>query len=222
VHTFSIPSGWTCPGAKECLARADKKTGKIVDGKKQTFRCFSASTEAYLTSVRDSRWQNKKLLDKAKTKAGMVDLILKSIPRTAKKIRIHVGGDFFSQAYFDAWVEVATIKEDIIFYAYTKSLNFWVKRMVEIPFNMRLTASRGGKFDHFIDTYELKYAEVVFSPVEAKELKLKIDHDDSHAMSNKVKPFALLLHGMQPQGSEASDAIKTMKKEGVQFEYSSK
>ena len=46
LKTFSLPSGWTCPGAKDCHSRADRDTGKIKDGKHTEFRCFQASAEA--------------------------------------------------------------------------------------------------------------------------------------------------------------------------------
>ena len=46
IATFSMPAGWTCPMAFDCLARADKATGKITDGPDATFRCFAASAEA--------------------------------------------------------------------------------------------------------------------------------------------------------------------------------
>jgi hypothetical protein len=62
----------------------------------------------------------------------------------------------------------------------------------------------------------------VFSEQEASDLGLEIDHDDSHAADpSKVnKDFALLIHGIQPKGSDASEAIKTLKKDGVKFAYS--
>ena len=56
IATFSIPAGHTCPGADKCMARANRLTGKISDGKSQEFRCFSASSEAAFSSVRESRW----------------------------------------------------------------------------------------------------------------------------------------------------------------------
>ena len=40
LKTFSLPSGWTCPAAKECKSRADRATGKIKDGKHTKFCCF--------------------------------------------------------------------------------------------------------------------------------------------------------------------------------------
>lgn len=222
IFTFSLPAGHSCPFANECLSKADKITGKITDGKNLQFRCFAASSESIFPNVRASRWNNFDLLRKSKDMAG---LILESLPKKASIIRIHVSGDFFSQVYFNAWLKVASIRKDVIFYAYTKSLNYWVARLgandgdvYGIPDNFRLTASYGGKWDSLIIQHGLKYAKVVYSPQEAKELGLQIDHDDSHAIKSK-KPFALLLHGMQPKGSKASEAIKNMNAKGIAYAY---
>lgn len=213
IFTFSIPAGHTCPFALDCLSKADKKTGKLKDGKNTLFRCFSASAEALYEVVRNARFHNWELLKKAKTKDGMAKLILASLPEKAQIIRIHVAGDFFNQTYFDAWLKVAQTKKDVIFYAYTKSLSYWVERLDEIPANFKLTASKGGRQDNLISEYNLKFAEVVFTEGEAKEKGLQIDHTDSLAYSYD-KPFALLLHGTQPAGSKASRALQLLRKEG--------
>lgn len=126
-----------------------------------------------------------------------------------KFVRIGVSGDFFSQDYFNAWVEVAKRHPDIIFYAYTKSIKFWLAAD-SIPSNFKLTASYGGESDALIDQANLVSAKVVFSEDEAKQLGLEIDHDDSKAIKNE-KSFALLLHGGQPAGSEASKAWQKIK-----------
>src|SRR5262245_37884234 len=52
ITTFSLPAGWTCPAAKECLSKADRKTGHIKDGKHVKFRCYAASMECRRPSVR--------------------------------------------------------------------------------------------------------------------------------------------------------------------------
>ena len=219
IHTFSLPSGHSCPGAVECLAKADRKTGRVSDGKKQKFRCFSASAEAVFTEVRKSRWRNFTLVRKERSRDKIRDLILKSLPKNAKIIRIHVGGDFYNQTYFDAWMMVAIERSDVLFYAYTKSVDFWAKRLVDLPVNFQLTASLGGKYDRMVGRLQLRTATVVFHPEDAIKRDLEIDHDDSHARSKSYKSFALLIHGTQPKGSEASTALKRMKKEEVQFEY---
>jgi hypothetical protein len=216
IQTISLLSGWSCPFAHDCLSKAvlDEVTNKrtIVDGKHTQFRCFSASQEALYTDTYNQRKHNFDLVKKKDTHE-IVDLINKSIPKKTTIIRIHVGGDFFNQKYFDAWLEVAKNTPNILFYAYTKALPFWIARLNEIPENFKLNASRGGKHDNLIKEYNLKEAVVVFSEEQAEELGLEIDHDDTHAYKQE-KSFALLIHGAQPKGSEAMKAITTLKQKG--------
>jgi hypothetical protein len=82
------------------------------------------------------------------------------------------------------------------------------------------TASLGGRDDLLIDTHGLRSARVVFSEAEAESLGLELDHDDSHAMRHGPD-FALLIHGPQPAGSEASQAISNLRKQG-EFGYGEK
>lgn len=211
IHTFSLPAGHTCPGALHCLASADRATGRITDGAAQQYRCFSATDEARLPSVRESRWRNFELLRAARTREGMAALITQSLPRRAKVVRIHVGGDFFSEAYFLAWTDVARARADVRFYAYTKSLHLWRRLQEFVPDNLILTASLGGRFDG--SARGLKTAQVVFAPEQAAALGLEIDHDDSHAYRGKDS-FALLLHGTQAAGTSASGALQKLRAAG--------
>jgi hypothetical protein len=112
--------------------------------------------------------------------------------------------------YFDAWLELAVRRPDVRFYAYTKSLPFWIKRRAILPDNFLLTASRGGKADHLIDEHGLREARVVFTEQEADDLGLEIDHDDSHA-ALPGPSFALLIHGVQPKGSETGKAVRALR-----------
>lgn len=224
VHTFSLPAGFSCPGALECLSKANKNTGKLVDGKDTKFRCFSASAENQYPAVREQRWHNFDLLRNCTNSANMHTLICNSLAslKNPQIIRIHVSGDFFSQAYFDAWALTAASYYKVNFYFYTKSIPYWITHLKHIGtghkheyFNTNFipTASRGGRYDHLIDEYNLREAKVVFSKKEAKKLKLEIDHDDSHAMKFG-NSFALLLHGQQPKGSDAAKAWQKLKSEG--------
>jgi hypothetical protein len=141
IHTFSLPAGHSCPFAYECKSSADRETGVLTDGQFQKFRCFAASAEALRTSVRKSRWHNFDLLKSLKNKEDMASLIYDSVPKKASKVRVHVSGDFFNQTYFDAWMEVAERLKHIKFYAYTKSVSYWLARKDTIPSNFELTAS---------------------------------------------------------------------------------
>lgn len=224
VWTFSVLSGHTCPYAKDCQSKAipmGEKLG-VIDGPHTQFRCFSASQEAFYRNLYNHRRDNMVIIEEAaKSIENAASLIIASIPAKAKVIRLHVGGDFKTQAYFDAWLLVAKSRPDIVFYAYTKSLPFWVKRLGEIPTNFVLTASYGGYKDELISQHNLRYAKVVYSEAEARKLKLPIDHDDSHA----VKPtgnFALLIHGIQPKGSEAAKAKRKLKGKGSYHRNSAK
>jgi hypothetical protein len=222
VVIFNIPAGHTCPGAKECLARYDRRTHKIVDGPEQRYRCYAASTE-WRPTVRNLVDHNFELLKKAGTREAMGDLITLSMPGpSVEKIRIHSHGDFFSEAYFLAWMDVARNDPNRRFYAYTKSLVYWVRNKEAIPPNMVLTASRGGKFDFLIDAHKLREAVVVYHPEDAEKLGLEIDDDDSHAQRDDGKNFALLIHGGQPKDTPQGEALKRLKREEIDFSYSRK
>ena len=219
VATFSLPSGTTCPFARECKSKAHRITGKITDGKFTKFRCSSASDEARSPHARRARNHNWDLLRPLKTVDEITELIEFSL--TGHMVtRVHVGGDYFNQRYFDAWVNVASNHSGQMFYGYTKSLPYWVKRLDSMPRNLNLTASMGGECDSLIDEYNLRYSRVVFHPRQAERLGLEIDHDDSHAMIYGDESFALLLHGTQPSGSDAASALKTMRAENIKFSYS--
>jgi hypothetical protein len=211
IHTFTLPSGYTCPGALACMTKADRVDGHIVDGKQQTFRCFAASSESRFKNVRAVAWHNLELLKKNNTESLATDLIQASLPKDASVVRVHVGGDFFSEAYFRAWINVAVNNPGVKFYAYTKSLPFWITALERnlISDNFRLTASEGGKWDYLIAQHGLKTSKVIFSIEEAAALGLEIDHDDSHAYDGTTS-FALLVHGTQAAGSSAGVAVRAL------------
>ena len=218
IFTFSLPAGHACPFANECLSKADKLTGKLTDGPNTQFRCFAASAEAVYPNVRIARWHNFDLLKKLNSNEA-ADLILNSLPKKANIVRIHVSGDFFNEAYFMAWLQVAKLRPNVLFYAYTKSLIYWVNYIKEIPNNLVLNASEGGKLDAQILEHGLKFAKVVYSPEQAQELGLLIDQKDEAAYKTK-ESFALLIHGQQPKGSKASQSIKDLKARNIKYSYS--
>jgi len=213
IYTFSLPAGFTCPGAKDCKSKAKVKDGKrfIQDGKDTVFRCFAASQEVLYTNTYNARQHNLAELRKCKTAKQKAKLISDSLPKNAQIVRIHVSGDFFSQTYFDAWTIVAKDNPGVIFYAYTKSIPYVIGK--DIPSNFRLTASVGGRYDSLIPSSGLRSATVVYTEAEADKLGLAIDSDDSHAIGTGGS-FALLLHGMQPKGSKASKALSVLKSLG--------
>jgi hypothetical protein len=218
IYSFDMLSGISCPGARDCKSRVVIRNGKrqILDGAHTTFRCFSASQEALYTGVYNLRKSN---LDLVKTLVRSPKLLVSSLesamPTNAGTIRIHVSGDMINYAYFKAWCTIALNHPDIILYAYTKSLPFWIKARDAgiIPDNLRLTASRGGLYDRLIDSEGLREARVVFSKKAARKAKLELDTNDYHAWRKLDKSFGLLIHGQQSKGSEASVALQKIMKE---------
>ena len=222
--TFSLPAGYTCPGARDCHAWFNREEGKLHDGKHQEFRCYAAMAEASYPSLRASVDHNLRLIKAAHTVENMVALIHNSLP-TSKSfdfIRVHQNGDFFSADYFMAWMEVARLNPNLGFYAYTKSIPTWAKYKNLVASNFALTASLGGKFDKLAEKHGLRTARVVFHPEEAEALGLKIDKTDEYARDPNHGDFALLIHNMGAAGSKHNAAIKRLKAENVQFSYPSK
>lgn len=224
LYTFSLLAGVSCPGAKDCKSHVEN--GKIVDGKFTLFRCFSASQEAIFPNVFKSRRKNLEMIKSCGNNIDkMKDLILSSIPKDAKCIRIHVSGDMFTKNYFLAWCYVASERPDILFYCYTKSIPFVIKCKDAIPGNLKITCSYGGNYDNLIDEHNLKRAYVVHESNEARLVKrynakhkmpkgskyagLRIDHDDSLAVFSNDS-FVLLVHNIMPSGSDASKAVSIL------------
>lgn len=219
VFAFSLLSGHSCPFAKECLSKVIRVDGKskIQDGPDTLFRCFSASSEVMYPIVYDHRKNNMDIVDACKNKQQILKLLRAALPKNAKGniVRIHVGGDFNKLRYFDAWLQICRDNTDTIFYAYTKALPFWVRRLDDMPNNLAMTASYGGKFDYMIPEYNLRSATVVYprwvkrkgkrirqtGEEWAAEMKLDLDFDDHHAYdpTKKDVSFALLIHGTQPK-----------------------
>jgi len=178
VYEWNLPSGFTCPFALECLVKVDRVTGKF-DNKSKAYKCYSASAERFPT-CRESRWRNFDFV----RKGG-----IPSIPSKAKAIRIHSSGDFYSQSYFDMWLELCRSNPSIEFWAYTKSVKYWVLRLDSIPKNLVLTASRGGKNDELIDIHNLKNVEVIKRKEDADGKP--IDTGDNEARKPRVN-FCLI------------------------------
>ena len=217
VYSLDMLSGWSCPFASVCLSKvhtgADGKR-YLTDGKVTLFRCFSASQEAVYTESYKMRLRNFNVLRQAKSTSAMVDRLTEALPARAGVVRLHVAGDIFSPHYFKALTELARLNPDVLFYAYTKSLRYWIadRARVRRLDNLVLTASYGGRDDDLIKRHRLRFARVVYSTYQARQERLPIDHDDSHAADpvRSGQSFALLIHGTQPSGSKAQKAVKRL------------
>jgi len=228
IKTFSLLAGTCCPGAHLCKAtvKVREGTGKLYveDGKHSEYRCFMATSELRGSTYKAHLHNWELLKARKKNQAAMEHLLRASMPQPVDKMRVHASGDFFNQGYFDAWLVIAREFSRTLFYAYTKSLPYWVKRINEIPDNLVLTASNGGKWDHLIEEYQLRNSVVISHPEEAIALGIPWNHDDgdSNAYTREVTSFALLLHGTQPADSEAAAALTRLKRENIKYSYGRK
>jgi hypothetical protein len=227
---FNLPAGKTCPGADKCLAWAQDNNGKrtLVHGPNMEFRCFAACSEAMYPKVYDARqhnWFHIKIMLKNFSIGAVgnlvADMIQENRTKNTKLVRIHESGDFYSADYFAMWMHVCRLLPDLTFYAYSKNLPMILFYGIDmLPSNFYLTASKGGKFDYLIDEgYFPRYSVVLKNDAEAESMGLEVDHDDSHCYKQDG-PFALLVHGNQPAGSEWRQAISDRKKEGQFVGYS--
>jgi hypothetical protein len=222
VYSFDLLSGYACPQAEKCMARAIQTDNgrRILDGPLMEFRCFSASQEVLYTNVYNLRKRNfdairaivaDNTLSEAEKVNAIAKLIQSALPKNAGIIRIHVAGDFFNKLYFQAWLQVARNNPSILFYAYTKALNNWIdnREVVNAIPNLVLTASRGGRLDHYIDLYQLREAIVFNTIQEADDFNFEVDNDDSHAAipEQRNKSFALIIHGTQPSKKKKKKAL---------------
>jgi len=74
-------------------------------------------------------------------------------------VRIHDSGDFYSIAYLKKWLDIATQNKDVIFYAYTKSIKFFIDGL-KLPKNLKIIFSEGSKTDNLINTAKDRHARI--------------------------------------------------------------
>ena len=205
VASADLVCGYSCPMADKCKAFANRKTGKITDGKNCEYRCYGASLEAAFPSVRALHWNNFDAVQKAKNVGDITDILLEAINSKLKIVRIHSFGDFFNKRYFQAWLNVAEKLPEITFFGYTKVLPYL---NIARPDNFSMVYSYGGKLDNNVINEPVSY--VVNSIADAKKLDVEVSCQkhpaDDYNFIRKQKSFALLLHGTQPKKTKLARA----------------
>ena len=73
-------------------------------------------------------------------------------------LRIHDSGDFYSKSYIQKWFSIANDNPNVNFYAYTKS--FILFQGLNIPDNLDIIFSEGGKHDKLINTKIDRHARI--------------------------------------------------------------
>lgn len=90
--------------------------------------------------------------------------VAKLLDDGAGVVRVHDAGDFFDETYLLAWLTIAQMTPDVLFYVYTKEVALF-KRVVEpnAPANFLWCYSMGGKQDHLVDKSVDYHADVFTS-----------------------------------------------------------
>ena len=189
IWNWTLPAGPTtlpdgrranpCPNAEACLALCYAREGTF------RFPAVALAHQRNLMMVLDDpeRWERRICSEIAQKRfratGSRRDDLLPQIDRTDRwtigwamnggaAVRIHDAGDFFSDAYLEAWLRIARRFVDVLFYAYTKEVDRF-RRLVEPdpPQNFRWIYSLGGKQDHLLDLEGDRHAEVF---VESEDL----------------------------------------------------
>jgi len=202
VASFDLPAGYTCPASLLCQSYANRETGIVTDGASLQFRCYAVSSECAFPSTRRLRWHNFDLLAKL-SPVKLLREIDNSIPVGLKVLRVHSSGDYFTDDYFYAWRGVAILHPEIMFFGYTKVLEYVRYSMVNPLPNFKLVYSIGGKYDNLL-TDDIPSVRVVENREIALKLGLPVACDihpaDDYDYIIKGQSFAIIMHGTQPKG----------------------
>jgi hypothetical protein len=134
-----------CPNAGVCAQMCYARSGNFM------FPAVRAHHERNLLMVLDHLpWWEQRMRSELRDKRYR-----------GRHIRIHDSGDFFSDAYLEAWLRIISASPWATFYAYTKEVSRF-KRIVEPnpPSNLLWIYSLGGKEDALVDREKDRYADV--------------------------------------------------------------
>lgn len=99
-YSFDIPAVLTCPGRTTECAKD----------------CYAASLMRIYPAV-DAKYKRNQEIT---YHPSFVSYMIETIPRGCE-FRIHVSGDFFHVDYVKKWIEICASRQDVTFYAYTRS-----------------------------------------------------------------------------------------------------
>ena len=146
IFNFSIPAyktkagKITCPFAKECI--------KYCYAQKGNYTRFPMIQQLMEKKYELSKTEN------------FINLMNEEIKKKkAKYIRIHDSGDFYSVKYLNKWIQIAKDNKSVIFYAYTKSIKFFINGL-KLPKNLKIIFSEGSKTDNLINVNKHRHARI--------------------------------------------------------------
>ncbi len=173
IPAYRAASGFvTCPYAGTCASGCYAQQGAYVWGNvKPAF---------------------ERRLDLTKSPAFVTIIDAEIKRRKIARVRIHDSGDFYSPQYLEKWLEIIRRNPLTSFYAYSKSIPFFMR--VEMPDNFQVIFSEGGKLDDWIKPTD-RHSRVFTSLAELQKAGYAdASKDDSNA-TGKNKRVGLIYHG---------------------------
>ena len=176
VFNFTLPALETCPNAGACAKG-----------------CY-AMQGAY-------RWSNvykkhKANLLRTKQPEFEGEIITEVRKKRVNRVRIHDAGDFYCREYAEKWIRIAKACPDVEFYAYTKMVRMFKYELRNMPDNLTIIYSYGGKQDRDIEQDIDRHSQV-FATKEDLDAAGYIDasKDDSMALCKHNHRVGLVYHG---------------------------
>jgi hypothetical protein len=181
TFNFGIPAYLSASGVKTC-----PNAGACAKG------CY-ALAGAYLFSNVAQAFERRLAVTQS---SEFVELMLKEIDlNKAERIRIHDSGDFYNEEYLDKWLSIIKARPRVQFYAYTKMVSLFKRRLKDIPSNFKVIFSFGGTEDKLIDVKRDRHS-LVFTSL--KELKSRgyanASEQDDIALGTNPR-IGLVYHG---------------------------
>lgn len=119
--------------------------------------------------------------------------------RNLTKFRIHSSGDFFNISYTKWWFSIIKELHNIQFYAYTKQVKMFKETLKnQIPKNLTIIYSYGGKQDNLINKKTDRHAKVFLDINELKKSKYNdTTKTDDNAYNKRIRKIGLVYHGIK-------------------------
>jgi hypothetical protein len=188
IYNFGIPAFRSMSGMVTCPNAGNCTTG-----------CYARSGFYHMDSVKQAYERSLSLTLSDDFQAEMnkeLARVLKNTQRVSQElmVRIHDSGDFYSLKYFQDWMELAFYWPDVQFYAYTKQVAMVKANLDDIPPNVKLIYSFGGKQDHLIDIENDRHSVVFRNRDELNHYHYAdASGDDFVAVNNRC--VGLVYHG---------------------------
>jgi Gene product 88 len=172
--------------------------------------CYARQGQYVLPTVKTPREHNLAWLrsHSAEDFASAMGTDLQAMHPAWQIVRIHDSGDFFTPAYLAAWIAVAKAHPTLTFYGYTKMIRLLAQVWDQMPPNMRLVQSVGGKEDGAID-WARPHARIFATAADLQASGYTdCSHSDQPVYEGAVR-IGLVYHGSRPLTSDQVVQLQT-------------